>query len=190
MGLVPPRMLGSRLTWIIVGGLVALLIVGAVDALRGSPPKREATLYVPLAPNSTAATTTAPAPRCLTNQLDPRMEPVGSDLALVLAHTEGQPCRTPRLRIDVTLLDGSGQPAKATASIQEFFAPTDDSRTSRWWLASPFSIRVERPSPSASWPGSAPITTTAVSRATRLSASMTLALRIVVGRPCGRAAAG
>jgi hypothetical protein len=125
MSLVPRRMLGSRLTWIIVGGLVALLIVGVVDALRGSPPKREATLYVPLAPNSTAATTTAPAPRCLTNQLDLRMEPVGSDLALVLAHTEDQPCRTPRLRIDVTLLDGSGQPAKATASIQEFFAPTD-----------------------------------------------------------------
>jgi hypothetical protein len=53
------------------------------------------------------------------------MEPVGSDLALVLAHTEGQPCRTPRLRIDVTLLDGRGQRTKATASIQEFFAPTD-----------------------------------------------------------------
>jgi hypothetical protein len=125
MGFAPLRMLGSRITWIIVGGLVALLIVGVVDALRCSPPKREATLYVPLAPNSTAATTTAPAPRCLTNQLDLRMESVGSDLALVLAHTEGQPCRTPRLRIDVTLLDGSGQRAKATASIQEFFAPTD-----------------------------------------------------------------
>jgi hypothetical protein len=125
MGLVPPRTLGSRITWIIVGGLVALLIAGVVDALRGSPPKQEATPYVPLAPSSTPASTTAPAPRCLTNQLDLRIEPVGSDLALVLAHTEGQPCRTPRLRIDVTLLDGSGQPAKATASIQEFFAPTD-----------------------------------------------------------------
>jgi hypothetical protein len=125
MGLVPPRMLGSRVTWIIVGGLVALLIVGVVDALRDSPPKQEATVYVPLAPNPAPATTTAPAPRCQTNQLDLRMEPVGSDLALVLAHTEGQPCRTPRLRIDVTLLDGRGQRAKATASIQEFFAPTD-----------------------------------------------------------------
>jgi hypothetical protein len=56
------------------------------------------------------------------------MESVGSDLALMLAHTEGQPCRTPRLRIDVTLLDGNGQRAKATTSIQEFFAPTDHFR--------------------------------------------------------------
>jgi hypothetical protein len=118
-------MLGARLTWIIVGGLVALLIIGVLDALRGSPPKQEATLYVPLAPHSAPATTTAPALRCQTNQLDLRMEPIGSDLALVLAHTEGPPCRTPRLRIDITLLDGSGQRAKATASVQEFFAPTD-----------------------------------------------------------------
>jgi hypothetical protein len=128
MGFVSPRMPGSRLTWIIVGGLVALLIVAVADALRGSSPKQEATAYVPLAPNSTPATTTAPAPRCQTNQLDLRMESVGSDLALMLAHTEGQPCRTPRLRIDVTLLDGNGQRAKATTSIQEFFAPTDHFR--------------------------------------------------------------
>jgi hypothetical protein len=119
---------GSRLTWFIVGGVVAVLIAGVADALRGSPPKEEATVYVPLAPNSASATTTAPEPRCQINQLDLRMEPVGSDLALVLAHTKGQPCRTPRLRIDVTLLDGNGQRAKATASTQEFFAPTDHFR--------------------------------------------------------------
>jgi hypothetical protein len=119
---------GSRLTWFIVGGVVALLIAGVADALRGSPSKAEETAYVPLAPNSVPATTTAPAPRCQINQLDLRVEPVGSDLALVLAHTEGQPCRTPRLHVDVTLLDGNGQPAQATASIQEFFVPTDHFR--------------------------------------------------------------
>jgi hypothetical protein len=118
----------SRLTWIIVGGLVALLIVGVADALRGSSPKQDVTVYVPLAPNSAPATTNAPAPLCQTNQLDLRLEPVGSDLALVLAHTKGQPCRTPRLRIHLTLFDGSGQRAKATASVQEFLASTDHFR--------------------------------------------------------------
>jgi hypothetical protein len=127
-GRVSPRMPGSRVTWFIVGGVVALLVAGVADALRGSPPKAEETAHVPLAPNSAPATTTAPAPRCQINQLDLRIEPVGSDLALVLVHSEGPPCRTPRLPIDVTLLDGIGQPAKATASIQEFFAPTDHLR--------------------------------------------------------------
>jgi len=119
------RLVGARLTWLIVAGVGAVLIVGVVDAVRSSPPKREDTLYVPLGPNPAPATTTAAAPRCQADQLVLGMEPVGSDLALEIVHVRGQPCRTPRLRIEMTLLDRGGRRAEATASIQEFFAPTN-----------------------------------------------------------------
>jgi hypothetical protein len=125
----------SWLTWLIAGGLGALVIVGIVDALRDSPSRPKPALRNPhLAPSPTpAARANERSPRCTSQQLALRVENLNGTPALELAHVWGQPCRTPRLQIEVGLLDRAGRPLekyedgrtyRPTVGIQPAFAPT------------------------------------------------------------------
>ncbi len=62
--------------------------------------------------------------RCTAQQIALRVEKLGGDLALALTHVWGAPCRTPRLPIDVALLDRAGKEVQATVGVQSAFAPT------------------------------------------------------------------
>jgi hypothetical protein len=125
----------SWLTWLIAGGVAAVAIVGTVDALRDSPSRSKPALR-----NSYLAPSPAPAarasersPRCAAEQLALRVENLNGTPALELAHVWGQPCRTPRLRIRVGLLDRAGRALERhedgrtyqqTVGVQSAFAPT------------------------------------------------------------------
>ena len=114
MGVAPSRVVATRLTWVVVAGIIVLLVLAGIDALRGSGSESAVT-----APFATAA-----ADICGPQQLMLRVERLGDRLALALRNVTGKSCRSPRLPIEVTLLDRNGFPAKATASIQRAFRPT------------------------------------------------------------------
>jgi hypothetical protein len=138
----------SWLTWLIAAGLGALAILGTVDALRDSPSESEPELRNPyLAPSpAPAAQASNRLPRCRTGQLALRVENLNGTPELALAHVRGEPCLTPRLAIEVALLDRArhairirreGRVFQQTVGIQRAFART--SLSLNVGLSAPFS---------------------------------------------------
>jgi hypothetical protein len=126
MRVVPSRMIAARLTWIVVIGIAALLVVAAIDALRSSG-SDSASSGLDSASSTRAETTPADTRAlglCGPEQLELRLERLGADLALALRNITETPCRARRLPLTLTLLDREGLPAEATASVQQSFAPT------------------------------------------------------------------
>jgi hypothetical protein len=125
----------SWLTRLITAGVAVLAIVGTVDALRDSPFRSKPALRNPyLAPSpAPAAQASVRPPRCTRGQLALRIENLNGTPALELAHVAGEPCRTPRLPIQVGLLDRAGRALESnqdgltvqqTVGIRRAFAPT------------------------------------------------------------------
>jgi len=130
-------MIRRRLTWVVVGGVLALLVAAAVDAFRPSGSNTSAskatvsqersvgegaTGYVPLiAPDAAEG---APVGRCSAQQIALRVKTLGGSPALVLAHVWGSPCRTPRLPIEIALFRRGGKRVHAAVFAPSAFAPT------------------------------------------------------------------
>jgi hypothetical protein len=137
MQVVPSKMLRNRLSWLVVGGVAVVLLAAAVDALRSSGSKT-ATSNGALsqvregeergtgdaAPTTGIDTTGASLERCTAQQLGLQAERLGGGPVLALAHVRGSPCRTPRIRIDISLFDRKGGRVQAYTDIQQAFAPT------------------------------------------------------------------
>jgi hypothetical protein len=118
----PSSAIAVRLTWVVVAAIIALLVVAGLDALLSSGSESAAT-----SPVDTAVASTEALKLCGPEQLMLQVERLGDDLALVLDHVEGAPCRTRRLPIRLSLLDRDGLPAGAAANIQQAFRPTTHS---------------------------------------------------------------
>jgi hypothetical protein len=135
----------TRLTWVVVAGVAALLVAGVVDALRssGSPASSSKASPAPQQPVAdqislpTQEEDTAPPP-CTAQQLGLKIENLGGVAALALVHVWAGPCRTPRLPIEVAVLDRAGEPVEGTIGIQPAFAPTTLSPDGE--LSAPFSL--------------------------------------------------
>jgi hypothetical protein len=138
MRVVPSKMLRNRLSWLVVSGVAVILIAGAVDALRSSgsttPPSNgglsqeregEAGDTGDVTPPTTSVETTdAPLKRCMVQQFALQAERLGGSPVLALAHVRGNPCRTPRIRIDISLFDRTGERVQGYTDIQQAFAST------------------------------------------------------------------
>lgn len=128
----------GKATWLITAVVAAIVIVGVVDALRGSSSDDEpaaaaqgpvvvdvggSTLTLesvttqaatePAATTETLATTVAPPPpehlaRCTIPQLELAVKVVDGSAMLVLRRVSGEPCHHGRSPIGLTVLDQSG----------------------------------------------------------------------------------
>jgi hypothetical protein len=119
-------MIRKRLSWVIVGAVLALGAVAAVDVLRSSGASTSSQATPTRAEEVTFSiqTEAAPVARCKTQQLALEIEKLGGSPALALVHAWAGPCRTPRLPIDITLLDRTGHSVQATVGVQPAFRPT------------------------------------------------------------------
>jgi hypothetical protein len=101
----------KALTWMIAGGVLAVAILGAVDALRGSPSRSKPVLRNPyLAPSpALSAATTDRLPTCTTPQLALAFEILGGSGTFVLRHVRGEPCHLRRLPIRFSVRDRAGR---------------------------------------------------------------------------------
>jgi hypothetical protein len=100
-------MIRTRLTWVIVGAVVALLIAAGVDALRSSD--RESS-----APTTTASTTTvgrragSTLPRCTREQVAVSIEIRKGVATIVVRHVGANPCDLRYRRFRLTIRDRAG----------------------------------------------------------------------------------
>ena len=91
-------MIRTRFTWLIVGGVIALLIAASVDAFRSSD--TESTAAPTTAPTTAAETAANALPRCTRRQIAVSIEILASELGvdepsvatIVLRHVGGSPC--------------------------------------------------------------------------------------------------
>ena len=123
-------MVDRRLTWIVLIGILALLVVAGIDALRGSGSESAS-----VTPGATTPAETAALDICGPEQLMLRIERLDADLALALRNVTETPCRARRLPIKLTLLDRKGLPIQTTdrhglpveitTNIQRAFPPAE-----------------------------------------------------------------
>jgi hypothetical protein len=107
-------MIRTRLTWVTVGAIAALLLVaGTVARCSSGSSSASGSGSASTTPGETAALDV-----CGPQQLMFRIERLGRDPALSLRNVSRVPCRAPRLPITLTLLDRGGSPAEATTVIQ------------------------------------------------------------------------
>ena len=110
------KMTRRQLTWVIATGLVAVLIAGAVDAVRssepGSSPSRMVTTERSAARVMTIPVETTPEalPRCTVQNLGVSIEVMGGTATVVVRHVWGRPCQlTHPLPVSLSVTDRVGR---------------------------------------------------------------------------------
>jgi hypothetical protein len=109
----------ARLTWVIVGGIVAVLLAGTVDAVRSSEPEA-----VPALERSPARETTFTVdareslPRCTVQHIGVSIEVLGGAAQIVVRHVWGSPCHLAPLAVRLLVSDRVGRRVRL-ASLDE-----------------------------------------------------------------------
>jgi hypothetical protein len=105
----------TRLTWVVVGALTAIVVAATVDAFRSpgtpslSPSKASVSASkagsVFEARDSVRDGGSAPLPRCTAQQIAVAIEAPGGSATIVVRHAWGKPCHLARLPIDLAVWD-------------------------------------------------------------------------------------
>jgi hypothetical protein len=112
-----------RLTWVIVGGLVALFLVGLIDSLRSreshifEPGGRSGSVFEARDPGLAPSTVSLPA--CTEEQIGVSIEVLGGRAAVVVRHMFGNPCHLARRRIEVAVNDRTDNPVRVVPGADE-----------------------------------------------------------------------
>jgi hypothetical protein len=112
------KVIRTRFTWVVLGGVLALVVAGAVYALRGSGSpgtasetgagqRRSADAFSVPAKN-----TTAPLPRCSAEQIVASIDVLGGRATTVVRHARGRACRLARLPVHLKMWDRAGNPVR------------------------------------------------------------------------------
>jgi hypothetical protein len=124
-----------RLTWVITGGLVVLLVLAGVDALRS----RDSETPVSATESTTSASTTLSSvdvalPRCEPEQIRVSLEILGGYATVVVGNEGANACRLRPLPLEVRIRDRTGQAFSFDRSAQEALLggnyPPGEERTS------------------------------------------------------------
>jgi hypothetical protein len=100
----------ARLTWVIVGGVGAVRVAGAVDAVRSSEPKARPAMEWSAARETTfPVVTTEGLPRCTTRHLRVSIEVLGGTATIVVRHVWGGACHLARTPIRLLVSDRLGR---------------------------------------------------------------------------------
>jgi hypothetical protein len=105
-----------RLTWVVLGGVLALGVAGAVYAFRGSASaggasetgagqRGAADVF-----SASAENTTAPLPRCSAEQIATSIDVPGGRATIVVRHARGKACHLARLPVQLRMWDRTGNP--------------------------------------------------------------------------------
>lgn len=149
MALVSPQVIRRRLSWVVVGGVLALGVAGVIDTLRlsGSSPSASEVGAAPTnegrrefgasAAESSipAAAGDVPLPRCTAQQIGASIEVLSGTATIIVRHVWGGPCHLPRLPVELTVKDRAGKPVRLV---------TDEGREFEAGIGGDFSPNFER----------------------------------------------
>jgi hypothetical protein len=113
------KMIRTRLTWIVVGGILALAVVGAVDALfssgsSGTAPETGTALQPQSADavSVPAESRAAPLPRCTSEQIAASIDVLGGSATVAVRHARGRACHLASLPVHLRVWDRAGEPLR------------------------------------------------------------------------------
>jgi hypothetical protein len=133
--LVLTKVTRTRLIWVVLGGVLALAVAGAVYAHRGSrssgtaPETRAGQFSVP------AKNVTAPLPPCSAGQIAASIDVLGGRATIAVRHTYGEACHLARLPVHLKMWDYAGNPVRL---------PTAEGAHLPLWVGGDFSSGFER----------------------------------------------
>lgn len=110
-------MIRTRLTWVVVGAVAALLVVAGVDALRSSDGKRNAS--TPTASTTATHSATGPVRRCTRLDIRVSIEILGGSANVVVRNVGLTACQLRPLPLNVTLRDRLGRTLHFGRSAEE-----------------------------------------------------------------------
>lgn len=125
----------TRLIWVVLGGVLALAVAGAVHAHRGSkssatPSETRAGQFSAPAKNATA-----PLPPCSAEQIAASIDVLGGRATITVRHTLGGACHLARLPVHLKMWDHAGNPVRL---------PTAEGAHLPLWVGGDFSSGFER----------------------------------------------
>jgi hypothetical protein len=114
--LVSSKVIRTRLTWAVLGVVLALAVAAAVYALRGSASPGSASETEVGQRRSADAfsipeeNTTAPLPRCSAEQIAASIDVLGGRATIAVRHVRGKACHLARLPVQLRMWDRAGNP--------------------------------------------------------------------------------
>lgn len=116
-------LVSQQLTWVIAGGVIAVLVAGTVDAVRSSEPSGSSPSRVATTERSGARemaipveTTAEALPRCTVQNIGASIDVLGGTAQVVVRHVWGRPCHlAPPLLVRLSLDDRVGRRVRLAA---------------------------------------------------------------------------
>jgi len=116
----------TRLTWVVVGGLIALFVVGLIDSLN-SLRSRESRIFEPggrsgsvfEARDPALAPSTVSLPPCTDEQIGVSIEVLGGSAVVVVRHMFGKPCHLAWRQVEVAVNDRADNPVRFVPGANE-----------------------------------------------------------------------
>jgi hypothetical protein len=133
--LVLSKVARTRLTWVVLGGVLALAVAGAVYAHRGSRSSGAASETRARQFSVPAKNATAPLPPCSAEQIAASIDVLGGRATLTVRHTRGGACHLARLPVHLKMWDHAGNPVRL---------PTAEGAHLPLWVGGDFSSNFER----------------------------------------------
>jgi hypothetical protein len=115
-------MLRTRLSWLVIGGVAAILVAAAVDAIRSSEPSASSPTSRETATERSAGETTFAVvatpgglPRCTVQNIGVSIDVVGGTATVVVRHVGGRPCHLTPLPVRLSLTNRVGRRVRLAA---------------------------------------------------------------------------
>ena len=92
MPFVLSKVLRTRFSWLVTGGVAVILVAAALDAIRSSEPSASSSIRETTTERSAGLTTPESLPRCTFRNLAVSIDVLRGKASVVLRHVWGRPC--------------------------------------------------------------------------------------------------
>ena len=115
-------MLGTRLSWLVIGGVAVIVVAAAVDAIRSSEPSASSSTSRETATERSAGEATLVVvatpeglPRCTVQNIGVSIDVLGGTATAVVRHVRGRPCHLTPLPVRLLVSDRAGRRVRLAA---------------------------------------------------------------------------
>jgi hypothetical protein len=133
--LVLSKVTRTRLIWVVLGGVLALAVAGAVYAHRGSRSSGTASETRARQFSVPPKNATAPLPLCSAEQIAASIDVLGGRATIAMRHSRGEACHLARLPVHLKMWDRAGSPVRL---------PTAEGAHLPLWVGGDFSSGFEQ----------------------------------------------
>ena len=108
MPFVLSKVLRTRFSWLVTGGVAVILVAAAVDAIRSSEPSASSSIRETTTERPAGLTTPESLPRCTAQNIGVSIDVLGGTATIVVRHVWGRPCQLAPLPVRLSLTNRLG----------------------------------------------------------------------------------